>query len=63
MREFIKKLLILLSTPFYLIAASLMCILWISRKIGDGLLNHINEWIEFMESDYKKIYEMIKHKK
>lgn len=61
MKDFIKNLLILLSTPIYLLAAFVMCIVWASEKVGDGLMYWINKWINFMKDDYKKIYEVIKN--
>lgn len=60
MKEFIKDLLILLSTPIYLLAAFVMCIIWASIKVGDSIKYFMNEWINFMKEDYKKVYEVIK---
>lgn len=61
MKEFIKNLLILLSTPIYLLAAFVMCVVLLSKRLGDTLMYHINKWINFMKDDYKKIYEVIKN--
>ena len=63
MKEFIKNILILLSTPFYLIGIMIMVIIIISENIGKNLMYLIESWIEYMKSDYKKLYETIKRKK
>lgn len=60
MKEFIKNLLIILSTPIYLLAMFVMCIIWISKKVGDNIMDLVNEWIDFMKDDYKEIYEVVK---
>ena len=63
MKEFIKNILILLSTPFYLIGIMITVIIIISENIGKNLMYLIKSWIEYMKSDYKKLYETIKRKK
>ena len=61
MKEFIKNLLILLSTPLYIIAAFAIGILLLSKEVGENIKNYMNEWIEFMKDDYEKVYEVIKN--
>lgn len=63
MKDFLKDLLILLSTPIYLLAGFVLGIIWASIKVGDGIKHLMNEWIKFMKEDYKHVYELIKHKK
>lgn len=61
MKEFIKNLLILLSTPLYIIGILTLGVCVTAREVGDGLMYLVNKWINFMKDDYKKIYEVIKN--
>lgn len=60
MKEFLKDLLILLSSPLYIIGMLTLGIFVLAYKVGDNLMYHVNKWIDFMKDDYKKIYEVIK---
>lgn len=61
MKEKIKDLLILLSTPIYLLVGIVLCIIWASQKVGESISYYIDEWINFMKDDYEKVYEVIKN--
>ena len=61
MKEKIKNLLILLSTPIYLLVGIVLCIIWASQKVGEKISELMSEWINFMKDDYKKVYEVIKN--
>lgn len=56
-----KNLLILLSTPLYIIGGLTLGIYVIAREVGDGLMYLVKKWIDFMKDDYKKIYEVMKN--
>lgn len=61
MKEFIKNLLILLSTPIYLLVMIIVGIILLSKSFGNVVMYHVNKWINFMKDDYKKIYEVMKN--
>lgn len=62
MKEFLINLLILLSTPFYLIGLLVLAIMSLMLNVTDILLDFIKKHIEFMKSDYIEIYKILKGK-
>lgn len=61
MKEFIINLLILLSSPFYVLAVLLLSTISLVLKFERKLARIIDKCIEFMKSDYNEAYKIIKN--
>lgn len=62
MKKFLIDLLILLSSPFYILAVLLLSIISLALKCGREIARIIDKWIEFMKSDYNEAYRILKEK-
>lgn len=60
MKEFLINLLVLLLTPIYILAAIFLGILMLGLRFGESGGEVLEKAINFMKSDYEKIFKQIK---
>lgn len=60
MKKFLIDLLILLSTPLYVIAVIVFAIISVLLRCSETIGDFVSNAIEFMKSDYIDLFDFIK---